>query len=401
MPGSGPKLVTKPAQWALSRLHLAFALMSIIPLLICFYIVTVRFFSFDILVGLNGVYFILAVVFALLGLFVGRRIIQDIVRQLIEANNKERRLVSEIAKVNQQLEVELRQRRTSEEKLRQANLDLGAKERKLETTIADLKRSHTDLKSTQLQLIQIEKLESVGRLAAGVAHEVKNPLAIILMGVNYLSSHLGGGDEKSSSALRDMSDAVRRADTVIKGLLDFSASKTLELNLEDVNAIIDKACLLVKHELDTHHVKIVKQLAENLPLLRLDANKLQQLLVNVFMNAIQAMPDGGTLTIRTGTRALTEAGQGIGLREGDRFRVGETAVVTEIEDTGSGIPTEVLPKIFDPFFTTKPTGQGTGLGLTVIRNIIELHGGLVDIQNCNGGGVRVTLILKLRGPVSA
>ena len=101
MPGSGPKLVTKPAQWALSRLHLAFALMSIIPLLICFYIVTVRFFSFDILVGLNGVYFILAVVFALLGLFVGRRIIQDIVRQLIEANEKERRLVSEIAKVNQ------------------------------------------------------------------------------------------------------------------------------------------------------------------------------------------------------------------------------------------------------------------------------------------------------------
>lgn len=374
--------------------------MSIIPLLICCYLITVRFFSIEILVGIDGLYFLLAVIFALLGLFIGRRLIQEIVERLLQANEKERQLVAQLAKLNQQLEVELGQRKRSEENQTKSNLELAEKERRLEAVIADLKKSHGDLKTTQLQLIQVEKLESVGRLAAGVAHEVKNPLAIILMGVNYLSAHLGSRDERTSQTLQDIDDAVRRADTVIKGLLDFSSSKTLELNLTDFNPIVEKACLLVKHELDKSRIALVKELKADLPLLRLDANKIEQLLVNVFMNAVQAMPTGGTLTVRTLTRPLTQRGRGVGTREGDRFRVGETAVITEVEDTGTGIPHEHLGKLFDPFFTTKAPGQGTGLGLTVVQNIIDLHGGTIDITNRDGGGAKVTIMLKVRMPTT-
>jgi len=385
-------------QAAIPRLHAAFALMSVIPLLICCYVLTARLFSIDILTGLNGVYFSLAVIIALLGLFIGRHIIQEIVRQLVEANAKARRLVHELGKVNEQLAVELNHRKRSEEQLKQANTELAQRQRKLQEVVADLKKSHGDLKATQLQLIQVEKLESVGRLAAGVAHEVKNPLAIVLMGVNFLSSHLGGGDESAVQTLKDMDDAVRRADAVIKGLLDFSASKTLALNLEDLNAIVERTCLLVKHELDKAHVTLMKTLGENLPMLRLDVNKMQQLLINLLMNAIYAMPEGGTLTVRTYPKALTGPGSSVGSRKTDQFAIGETAVVTEVEDTGTGIPADQLPKIFDPFFTTKPTGQGTGLGLTVVRNIVDLHGGTIDVQSREGRGVKVTILLKVRGP---
>lgn len=367
---------------ALARFNTAFALMSVIPILICYYLVTVRFFSVWILVGMNGAYFLLAVIVALLGLLAGRLIIQDVVKDLVEANLRSERLVAELARVNEQLQQELTQRRKAEEQLQRANTELTL--------------SHDELQSTQLQLIQAAKMESVGRLAAGVAHEVKNPLAIILAGVEALSRYLKSPDQEVTSVLRDIDESVTRADAVIRGLLDFSAQEDLDMHLDELNPAVEQALALVKHELAASHIALVKTVGQDLPRLWLDRHKIEQTFVNLFMNAIHAMPHGGTLTVRTSVRrfpsVLPEVS--VGHRKTDRFQVGETVVAAEVEDTGSGIPSDKLPKVFDPFFTTKPAGKGTGLGLTVTRKIIELHGGTIEIENRQEGGIRVTLLFK-------
>ncbi len=259
-----------------------------------------------------------------------------------------------------------------------------------------LQHSHDELREAHLQLIQAAKMESVGRLAAGVAHEVKNPLAIILQGVDYLAKRLNG-DEQTTLVLRYTGDAVRRADAVIRGLLDFSTARELEQTSVSLDTVIEQALLLLKHELDRCHMTLVRLYADSLPLLPLDRNKMEQVFVNVFMNAIQAMPQGGTLTVTTRVARLDDMSQGVGRRKSDRFAVGERVVVAEVDDTGPGIAQEMLDKLFDPFFTTKPTGQGTGLGLTVTKSIIELHGGFIRISNRPGGGARVTIALAIHG----
>lgn len=263
---------------------------------------------------------------------------------------------------------------------------------KLLDAMAKLELANQELQTTQLQLIQAAKLESVGRLAAGVAHEVKNPLATLLIGIDLLSDHFVTPDKNVRVLLKDMNQAVKRADSVIRGLLDFSSTETLEMTEENLNSLIGQALVLVKHAIDRSHVRIVRNLAGNLPPLRLDRHKLEQVFVNVFMNAIQAMPTGGTLTITTSLRRLDTPGNDVGKRRTDHFRLGEIAVISDIEDTGVGIPEDKLAKVFDPFFTTKPPGIGTGLGLTVTKKIIELHGGVIRIKNRSEKGVQVTMM---------
>ncbi|MBI3615077.1 MAG: PAS domain S-box protein [Candidatus Omnitrophica bacterium] len=268
-------------------------------------------------------------------------------------------------------------------------------ENQLREAHGKLKKSLEELKATQLQLIQAAKMESVGRLAAGVAHEVKNPLAVILQGLSYLSKPLANSEDGNIPiAINYAKDAVRRADVVIRGLLDFSALKELEIRPGELHPVIEQALLLVKHELDKHHIRLVRKFDPNLPLVPLDKNKMEQVFVNLLVNAIQAMPGGGTLTLRTSVKQLAQNSgiKGTGRENGPE--TAESAAAVEIEDTGVGIPQEILPKIFDPFFTTKPTGKGTGLGLSVTKNIIQLHGGMIDIRNREGGGVKVTLFLK-------
>jgi len=251
-----------------------------------------------------------------------------------------------------------------------------------------------ELETTRLQLIQAEKLESVGRLAAGVAHEVKNPLAIILLGLQYLSKHVSSDTDKVGGVFKDMNDAVIRSNTVVDELLDFSASRELDLNVEQLNSVIERSLLLVKHELVKYHITLVQELSENLPPIKVDRNKVEQIFVNIFMNAIFAMPGGGTLTVKTYSKTFTEKEYSIGQKEGNHYKVGEIVTVAEVEDTGTGIPEDNIANVFDPFFTTKSMGEGTGLGLSVSKNIIELHGGAIYITNRNERGVRVTVLFK-------
>jgi PAS domain S-box-containing protein len=292
---------------------------------------------------------------------------------------------------------DITERKLSEQALREANDELARHKDELQKTLNELQRSHEDLKSAQFQLIQAEKMQSIGRLAAGVAHEVKNPLGILRMGADYLAKNLESPDENVGLILADMTDAIKRADGIIMGLLDFSVPHALDSHAEDLSVILEQSLALVRHSLNEGGINLVKELPSGLPPVWLDRNKIKQVFVNLLTNAIHATPPGGIMTVRTGARQLAphEVDHDAGSRLADRFRAGETVVTAEVTDTGGGIPEDKLAEIFDPFFTTKPTGKGTGLGLTVTKKIVELHGGSLEIRNREEGGVVVNIMFKV------
>ena len=251
----------------------------------------------------------------------------------------------------------------------------------------------SDLKSAQLQLIHAEKLESIGRLAAGVAHEVKNPLAVIQLGIDYLSQTFKGNKDVTET-VGDMDDAVKRADTVIKGLLEFSRPTELEIKTLNLNTVLEESSLLVKYELSKNNISLDKQLKNDLPDIKLDRNKMKQVFINIFMNAIHAMGKDGTLTVKTSSSQLPKDLYNLHCKNTKHFKVGDRVVIVTIEDTGTGIPEDKIDKLFEPFFTTKPTGIGTGLGLSVTRSIIDLHKATINIMNRKAGGASVSIIFK-------
>ncbi|MCX7008386.1 MAG: ATP-binding protein, partial [Kiritimatiellaeota bacterium] len=282
----------------------------------------------------------------------------------------------------------------AEDELRRANADLEQSKFELQNSLAELQKMHTDLRTMQMQLVEAEKMRTIGRLAAGVAHEVKNPLAVLLRGLDFLSQSLPQPDETIAAVIKDMQDAIMRANTVIHGLLDFSSPNQLEAQPEDLNTIIRQSLFFVKHLLSEFHIHVNLELSPELPTSRLDRQKIAEVLVNLFENSIHAMPQGGTLTVRTSAKLLTGFGPSMGSSAIDRFQIGGLVIVAEIEDTGAGIPADKLDKVFEPFFTTKPTGQGTGLGLSVSKTIVELHRGSIEVENRESGGVRVTLMFR-------
>lgn len=279
--------------------------------------------------------------------------------------------------------------------MRQAN-------QQLQTANEELQQANAALREAQLQLMHAERLQSVGRLAAGVAHEVKNPLAVLRMGVDFfLNTPLPAERaEVAGIVLGDMETAIHRADRIIMGLLDFSAPAELDFQPMNVEELLDRACTLVRHEVTAHGFVVERQPADRAACARLDAQKIEQVLVNLFTNAFHAMADGGRLTLRTIRRQIApeESHREAGSRAGARFRPGDEVVEIQVDDTGTGIPADALDKIFAPFFTTKETGKGTGLGLSVARKITELNGGALTINNRPEGGVRATLLFPACQP---
>jgi signal transduction histidine kinase len=289
--------------------------------------------------------------------------------------------------------VDLTERINAAQRLEQANASLAKRSEALKKIIQKLKGSNRELKATQWQLIQAAKFESAGILAAGVAHEVKNPLQTILMGLDHLGARLPAGDEDLAVTMADMRNAVQRATNIIRELLSLSAAADFQLRPEDLNALLERSLLLVQAELSASQITVVRNLDPNLPRVSCDNAKLQQVFLNLFINALQAMPQGGTLTLST--RKASPANQNPSYREMLRkFKPTDRLVAVEIQDTGGGIAEEHLPRIFDPFFTTKPVGVGTGLGLSVTKRIIDLHGGALAIKNASPRGVLATIILK-------
>jgi len=291
---------------------------------------------------------------------------------------------------------DITERKAAEEQLRQANAELSASRDQLVRTLADLHKSHEELKAAQMLLIRAEKMETVGRLAAGVAHEVKNPLAILLSGIEFLCGLPEAREGNMAMVLKDMREALRRADKVIRGLLDFAASQELGVREENLNEVIEHPLSLLRHDFSRQGIYVKRDFSPKLPPVRIDRNKIEQVLLNLFLNALHAMPEGGRLIVRTRAQGLAadQVAVDTSFRVAERFRAGDPVVVVDIEDTGIGIAPEHLGKVFDPFFTTKPTGKGTGLGLAVSKKILEMHGAGISIGNRAEGGVRVTLVFK-------
>lgn len=265
----------------------------------------------------------------------------------------------------------------------------------LRTMVRQLNSSQRQLRETQMQLIQAAKLESVGTLAAGVAHEVKNPLQTILLGLRYLSEKFPHPEEDVAVTLADMREAVNRANVIVHELLSLSAASDFQRRPGSLNTVIERSFRLVQNELVAAQVQVVRNLCPSLPDIPMDAAKLEQVFLNFFLNAIQAMPGGGTLTVTTRSARVNEGpAEPEPILRG--FKPADCLVIAEVEDTGGGISEANLRRIFDPFFTTKPVGVGTGLGLTVARKIVDLHGGLIEIKNCPAGGLRVTVVFKVQ-----
>jgi PAS domain S-box-containing protein len=309
-----------------------------------------------------------------------------------------KRVEAELEKHREHLE-ELVQQRTQE--FVTANLQLRQEIAERKRVEEALQKAYEEVQKTQGQLIQAEKMQVVGGLASGVAHEVKNPLMIIQQGVAYLTRKCRSEDSDLQLALKHMNSAVQRADRIVRGLLDFARSSELNIAPTEINQVMEEALEFIKHHLVKGGVEVNRQLQSDLPLIDIDQNKMEQVFIDLILNSVAAMPAGGQITVRSFLQTLTSLGEGIGRRQDDAFRVGEQVVVVEIEDSGTGIPADIIGKIFDPFFTTKRTKGGTGLGLTVVKNIIDMHWGKLQIENRKDGkGAIAIIMLKLKVPVT-
>jgi len=358
---------TDAGQKALRAFNTAAALMTAIPLLICCYLIAAKFYSIWILVGANGLYFLAAVVTAVTGLLIGRRVITRIVQQLVEANATTERLVGELQTTNARLVRELALRHEAQEEAR----------------------------NTQELLIHAEKIRAIGQLASGVAHEVKNPLAIILQAASYLEQDGTLRTPKQVEFLAMIKESVTRADHIVRALLNFSRQEQLRMQPDQLNPIVDGALELADRQMHLRNVTTAKEFAPSLPPVRVSADHMKQVFINLILNALQAMPRGGQLTIRTLATRLSGTATLLSRRVTDPLKPGDPVVVCEVSDSGCGIPRERIAKLFEPFYTTRPAGEGTGLGLSISRKIVEAHRGLIDVDSDEGHGTTVRIILPV------
>lgn len=232
------------------------------------------------------------------------------------------------------------------------------------------------LQETQLQLIQSEKLRSLGEMAAGVAHEINNPLGGILIYASLLMEDLPP-DGQGWEDLEKIVQEATRCKEIVKSLLEFARQSGPKMELTDVNRAITDGLLFLENQATFHNIEIKKELDPSLPLILGNAGQLKQVFMNIIINAADAMQERGTLSIKT---SLADDGN---------------SVVIEFADTGKGIPEEILPRIFDPFFTTKEVGKGTGLGLSMSYGIVKEHKGDIEVDTVVGQGTTFRIILPL------
>jgi len=246
--------------------------------------------------------------------------------------------------------------------------------------VAAINRMVGELEKRREQLVQSRKIASIGTLTAGIAHEINNPINNISLILESLLEDENTMDDAERQRLyQEAMDQADRASEIVKNLLEFSRASHPRMEEASLEEVVDKTFRLVKNELDLHHIRFIKEVNSYFPPLYLDKSGLQQVLLNLFMNSIQAMESGGELKVV--------------------IRSAETPaeVRIDISDTGPGIAPENINQVFDPFFTTKKVGVGTGLGLSVSYNIIKKNGGRMEVNSRPGQGACFSIFLPLAG----
>jgi two-component system NtrC family sensor kinase len=248
-------------------------------------------------------------------------------------------------------------------------------EERVEQKTRELKRAHE-------HALHTEKMVSIGKMAAVLAHEINNPLSGILTYAKLLRKWIdreGNGGGKRHQEICDSLDLIasesRRCGDLVKNLLTFSRTTPMNLQPADLNQVIARSLRLVQHQLDLAGIQVQLQLDPELPHVLCDAAQIEQVLLALVMNALDAMPQGGNLWLTTS------------------FSREQTRACIVVRDDGSGIPAEILPRIFEPFLTTKETGRGVGLGLAISHSILERHNGNIEVQSEIGRGTTFTVTL--------
>ena len=264
---------------------------------------------------------------------------------------------------------------TMSSQLREAREEINAWTRTLEARVEQKTR---ELSSAQEEMLRVERMASIGKLAAVVAHEINNPLAGILTYAKLLKKRFAGKDEEIFSTLDLMESESRRCGEIVKNLMTFARKTSMNYEESDLNAVITRCVRLVQHKLELGGIALHQELAPDLPRVWCDAGQIEQVVLALVMNAIDAMPSGGNLTVRTQQQ-------------------GEEQVRIEVRDDGVGMPPEVMHNLFEPFFTTKERGRGLGLGLAISRSIIERHEGTIQAASAPGKGTTLTITLPVGG----
>jgi len=252
-----------------------------------------------------------------------------------------------------------------------------------QTLAARVEQKTKELNRIYDQMFSVEKMASIGRLAAVVAHEINNPLAGILTYAKLVKRRLAaaaGADQKELlSSVEMIESESRRCGEIVKDLLTFGRTTSISYEPTDLNRVIERCVRLVKHKLDLAGVHLDTDLAEDLAMIRCDPSQTEQVMLALMMNAVDAMPSGGNLKLRTLQKPHS----------------GEVEI--QVEDDGAGIPKDVLPHLFEPFFTTKERGRGLGLGLAISRSIVERHQGRIEVKSELGRGTKFTITLPVDG----
>ncbi|MDD4875673.1 MAG: ATP-binding protein [Dehalococcoidales bacterium] len=277
----------------------------------------------------------------------------------------------------QELRIANEELQISEEKLRASNEELQVIEEEIRATNEELQVSNEELRETQDQLIRSEKLAAIGQLAGGVGHELRNPLGAIKNAIYYVKRKITGSElsqkEPKLIEFLDIVDSeINSSNKIINDLLGFSRVGKPAVSPSKINRVIEDA---LSHLVIPENIEVIKKLNVDLPIIDIDTEQIQQVLVNIIMNALQAMPEKGNLTISSGKNS--------------KF------LEVEISDTGCGIPEEAAGKIFDPLYTMK--AKGIGLGLAVCKSIIDRHQGYIEVESQVGKGTTFTIKLPLQG----
>jgi len=273
---------------------------------------------------------------------------------------------------------DITERKQAEESLKSLSEDLMARNEQLTTIAKELKKQNEEVQLKTQQLWQAAKLATIGELAASIAHELNNPLATVSLRTEGMLMRTPP-DHPSRRSLEIIEQEVERMANLVANLLQFSRRYRPQISTIDVREEMDRTLELIRGHLRNHHINIERQCSPNLKILA-DRQQLVQVFLNLFTNASDGMPDGGTLTIRTG---IVEEKPG--------------NIFIEIGDSGKGIAPENLEKIMEPFFTTKPEGKGTGLGLPICKRIINDHGGTLELTSEYGKGTKISIVLPMAG----